>query len=140
MEEEEPEAMELDEHPVIESEVNVSLNRSGLMRIVSPGEEKQPFNPHPVIRNERNLTEDIKIACAKVAVGAQCSAKYARIAVQVACREIYGHEFYLTAKEQIEKEGGVETSSELPHSSEDWKNFKYVLPSEKTIMGLWCSG
>ena len=46
MEEEEPEAMELDEHPVMESEVNVSLNHSGLMRIFRRGETLQPTSSH----------------------------------------------------------------------------------------------
>ena len=131
--------------------MNVSLNRSGIIRIASadnPTTGPTQF-PRPEIRRERVLSEKIKITCARVAVGAQCSAMYARKAVQIVARELYGHEYYLTAEDQMESEpelaqGADETevssvlddeeeSNNVPHSSQQWKRFKYVLPHEKTI-------
>ena len=83
------------------------------------------------------MTGKITITCSQLAVAAQCSAMYARKAVQIVCRELYGHEYYLTAEEQMEKEPqevNEETSvHHLPHSIEEWRGFRYVLPSKKTI-------
>ena len=131
--------------------MNISLNRSGLVRIVSeekPASEPTRF-PRPEIRQQRVLTERIKVACARVAVGVQCSAMYARKAVQIVARELYGHDYYLTAEEQMKNEPEVgqyddgmldggndddnDSENHVPHNSDEWKRFKFVLPSEKTI-------
>ena len=56
------------------------------------------------------MTERIKITCARVAVGGQCSALFARKVVQIVAKEFYGHEYYLTAEEQMEN-GPVATEA-----------------------------
>ena len=106
----ETEQMEIDAQTLESSmfevvEPNVSLNRSRLVCMHSgdDGEDHLPF-PRPEIRKERKLNTEIKITCARVAVGAQCSAAYSRKAVQIVCGELYGHDYYLTAEEQMGKE------------------------------------
>ena len=63
------------------------------------------------------------------------------IAVKVGFKEFYGHD-YLSAKEQMEGEEETgsqedddfdETPSKLPHTSEEWQKYQYVLPSVETI-------
>ena len=73
------------------SDINASANGSGLLRqsFADENETTQAF-PRPYIRQERQLTDAIKIACTRVAVSAQCSAMYARKAVQIVCKDMYG--------------------------------------------------
>ena len=145
--EEDDTVVDMDIESSITEIMNVSANRSGLIRIV-PADDQITGSiqyPRPEIRRERVLTEKIKTTCARVAVGTQCSAMYARKAVQIVARELYGHEYYLTAEEQMEHEpelaeGEVATEdiddeeeSNMPHNSQQWKRFKYVLPHENTI-------
>lgn len=148
------ERMEIDLPPTVDP-VSPSRNRSGLAREVIEAQSSHcitniPFEcPRPEIRRQRLLTERIKVACARVAVGAQCSAMYARRAVQIVAKELYGHDYYLTPEEQMLKEPDIVHEFEVksgdkvvnedgslhkvPHSSQEWKRFRYVLPSEKTI-------
>ena len=128
---------ETEEMEIVEAN-DVSINRSGLIRQESEEDEDESLEfPRPEIRHSRNLTERIKITCARVAVGGQCSAMYARKVVKIGFHEFYGHDYYLTADEQMENEPLLpdvgNSQSGLPHTSEEWQNFKYVLPSEKTI-------
>ena len=68
--------MEIDDLNTSAGTLNISLNISGLARIVldeKPANSSTTTFPRPEIRNQRTLTERIKLTCARVAVGAQCS-------------------------------------------------------------------
>ena len=53
----------------------------------------------PMIRIQRNCTEQMKSLCATVSSTAHISAKKARTVIQVVCRDLYGHQFYLNVDE-----------------------------------------
>ena len=144
---------------VTDNQLNLSITRSGAgrstastgnfsMQIDSPGN-------CPSIRMVRNCTNKIKATCAEVSVRCNVSNEVSRICVQTVASCLYDHQFYLTKEEAIEKDpllkeyrGTIqrkppkmartsrlslpEATKLLPHSTDDWKPYEYVLPSART--------
>ena len=57
--------------------------------------------PQPRIRNTRDCTDEIKSSCVQVSVNCGISAKMSTIAIQIVCKSLYNHKFYLTKDETI---------------------------------------
>lgn len=116
------------------SSLNVSVNRSGTIRFApSVNEVASQTDPAEVERkklriNTRVCTDDIKNTCAILSSTCGVSAEMSRKVVQVVCKNLYGHELYLTPEEQAECEG----TSVLIGSTKE-KDRTYVLPSARTI-------
>ena len=93
---------------VVESQEGASMNRSGLVRIirvcVDIGIQTEPSNVPPDIRKIRKCTEAIKKVCVEVSVKCGISVKKAILAVQIVCKMLYGHDFYLTKEEAIQND------------------------------------
>ena len=93
---------------VVESQEGVSMNRSGLVRIIRDcvdiGIQTEPSNVPPDIRKIRKCTEAIKKVCIKVSIKCGISVKKAILAVQIVCKLLYGHDFYLTKEEAIQND------------------------------------
>ena len=89
--------------------IGLSANRSGFIRVsvADEVEDEAVIFPRPELREGRRLSEKIKLACARTCIASQCSAEQARKAIQVILRELYRHEYYLTAQEQYENEGAL---------------------------------
>ena len=52
----------------------------------------------PVIRKNRNTTDEIKDAIATVSTKARISVEEARVATQAVCQKLYGHHYELEVK------------------------------------------
>ena len=103
------------------SSLNVSINRSGIVR-VAPSINEASIQTDPVnverVRlrvNQRICTDEVKNTCAILSSKCGISAETARKVVQIVYKMMYGHDVYLSAKES----GG--------------KDLTYVLPSSRTI-------
>ena len=92
-------------------DLNISMStRSG--RVLFITEDKQLQTDHvkyeqPPIRSLRKCTEQIKTVCAMVSSTAHISASKARVVVQVVCRYLYGHYFFLTVDEATSSQKGL---------------------------------
>ena len=90
----------------------------------------------PEIRKVRNTTEDIKNTVATVSYRAGVSVPKARVAVQAVCEKLYGHKYLLQPNlPTIEEEDDemCEPIIKKPRNQEEYKLYKNVLPSSKTI-------
>ena len=114
--------------------LNVSVNRSGMVRAApSINEIATQTDPTEVERkklriNKRVCTDDVKNTCAILSSTCALSTEMSRKVVQVVCKNMYGHELYLTPEEQAKHEG---TSVFIGSTKE--KDRTYVLPSARTI-------
>ena len=148
------EEMELSSSGVLNSTLSTSfsmptellnINRSGLIR-VDEEVEKMTMQERPEITKQcKTFTEEIKSVCAKVSSSCAISVDKARVAVQAVCSELYSHAYYLSKEEQMNSADAGELYSEVsgdepvakksqvPHSTSDYKVYKYVLPSSKII-------
>ena len=114
--------------------LNVSVNRSGAVR------QTQSINEVAVQTDEVNVerrklrinqklcTDEVKNTCVKLSSTCGVSTEMARKIVQVVCKNMYGHELYLTAEDQAKGEG-----TSLTVGSTKWKDRTYVIPSARTI-------
>ena len=114
--------------------LNVSVNRSGMVRAApSINEIATQTDPTEVERkklriNKRVCTDDVKNTCAILSSTCALSTEMSRKVVQVVCKNMYGHELYLTPEEQAKHEG----ASVFIGSTKE-KDQTYVLPSARTI-------
>ena len=139
------------------TELNTSRTRSGRVLVAKFDAGTQTEFVHinnckPAIRVTRDCTTEIKKTCAMVSV--KVSTSLAPVAVQTVCQELYGHQYYLTKAEAIEKDPSLavyrEEVSELPEKRrrfivderkqknplskrQDYIPYKNVLPSARTI-------
>ena len=138
-------------------QLDVSLNRSGIVRKTASVNDQcvqvdsRPSRPR--IRIGRNCTFRSKSACARVSVHCNISAEMSREAVRITCESMYDDQYYTSKEEAIEKDPCLETErnnldkknfpkpskhvvkseQKVPHKLEEWKAYKHVLPSAKTI-------
>lgn len=89
---------------------NSFIFRSGLVRstactmdAMSQTDNPCPDRPHLRI-SKRKCTDAIKSACAMVSATCGVSAEMSRKIVQVVTKELYGHNFYLSAIDQMDNE------------------------------------
>ena len=137
------------------SDLETSVNRSGLKRIPTEEEETQTeyqYSEKPSIRQVRDCTPQIKKACVKVSVKCGISTAMATVAVQAVCEELYGHTYYLSKEEAIEKNPNLskykdslpsvpkrprlaklKQSAKPISSKKDYIPYKDVLPSARTL-------
>ena len=93
-----------------------------------------PYEPE--IRKVRNTTEEIKNTVATVSYRAGVSVPKARVAVQAVCEKLYGHKYLLKLNLPTIAEEEDETCEQItkkPRNQEEYKSYKNVLPSSKTI-------
>lgn len=98
--------------------------------------------PRPEIRNYRKVKPQIKDAIATVSYRAAVSIDKARVAVKATCEKMYGHMYYLSPEEQAKFEPQLATIIEdpelqeekrhTPKTKEDFKKYRYVLPSRES--------
>ena len=86
-------------------------------------------SPAPEIRKVRDSTYKIKDTIASVSTKAGVSVEKARVATQVVAEKLYDHRFELSVPTQSENP----PPSKKPRKSEDFQEYKNVLPSPKTI-------
>ena len=95
----------------LDNSMSISMNRSGLSRIISVDVGTQiknlEFNK-PKIRKTRDCTHQIKATCAEVSVRCNISTEQSRIAVQTVCGGLYNHQYYLTKEGAIENDPSLE--------------------------------
>ena len=138
------------------NQLNVSVNRSGHIRSTAAtaevGIQCEGNVTRPKIRSARNCTKKVKSTCTEVAVKCYVSNQTARVAFQTVCSSFYGHEYYLTKEDAIErdpdlKELRTESSTEpkppkrsktkekssIPHTTTEWKAYQNVIPSTRTL-------
>ena len=89
------------------------------------------LNVAPEIRLVKKTTTNVKNAVATVSSQAGISVPKARVATQVVCKKLYGHDYSLSPPSvndstDPEKKGA-------PRSSADYEKYKNVLPSAKTV-------
>ena len=139
----------------------VANNRSGLARVATVDFGMQWDTPidRPRIRTAaRNFTNEIKTVCTELSVTCNFSTQVARKAVKIVCKRLYGHEYYLTKEEAIEKDESLQLllkdqeepikpqpkppkrlkvstdhSVKRPHSAIDYKVYEFVLPVCKVL-------
>ena len=91
----------------------------------------------PEIRKGRNTLPKVKDTIATVSYRTGISVPKARVATQTVCEKMYGH-CYTLEKEQkrletVNEEDVAEPLSKMPRTMEDYKPYRYVLPSVKSI-------
>ena len=137
-------------------ELDASMTRSGLRRTVTQEKETQTtfsFEQKPPVRGIRDCTTQIKNACVKVSVKCGVSTSMATVAVQAVCEELYGHHYFLSKEEAIEKDPDLVSYKEASppikkkrkidepkpatpkplSSKQDYIPYKNVLPSPRTL-------
>ena len=93
----------------------------------------------PSIRKTKKCTADIKSACAQVSVSCGLSTEMSRVAVQAVSKHLYHHEYYLSIDEvttsltSCNKNSPPPAKKQFVKSRSDNIDYKYVLPSAKTI-------
>ena len=126
------------------SNVQLNQNRSGLTRnnIVSAEKCTQTEDyviERPSIRKTKKCTADIKAACAQVSVSCGLSTEMSRVAVQAVSKHLYHHKYYLSIDEvttsltSCNKISPPPAKKKFVKSKSDYIDYKYVLPSAKTI-------
>ena len=137
----------------VNSELNTSVNRSGIKRVATEDIAVQ-FDSFPKkkIRLTRNCTPESKAACVALSVNCQLSTEMSRVAFQTVCSKQYGHEYYLSAEEAIKKDPSlqkfkppleVESTSinsrqakqkrTIPISKDDYEVYQNVIPSARSL-------
>ena len=96
------------------------------------------INPTPEIRINRNTLPKVKDAIATVSFRAGISVSKARIATKAICEKMYHHYFSLelrkpTTLERIDEVEESEPPNQKPRTKDEYKSYRYVLPSEKSI-------
>ena len=129
------EEMDVDEVSMpLNSTINVSMNRSGTVRLAPSVDEVATQTvdvniERPRLRiNQRVCTDAIKNTCVQLSATCGVSTEMARKCVQVVCQNLYGHQLYMNAEEQANEEG---TSLYIGSSKE--KDRTYVIPDPRTI-------
>ena len=91
----------------------------------------------PDIRMGRNTLPKVKDTIATVSYRAGISVPKSRVATQIVCEKMYGHCYTLEKEpkrlETIVEEDVPEPSSKKPRTMEDYKAYRRVLPSVKSI-------
>ena len=122
-----------------ESALDISLRqtRSGTKIIIPEIYPLDQTSFTPKLRKNRNCTDAIKSTVSKVSYKCGISIEKARRAVQIVCKELYSHEFYLSLKE---KDPQAEcTKKEQDEDSKrgitdiDYKLYADIIPSAKSI-------
>ena len=136
-------------------QLNTSVNRSGLSRSTvctvdaAVQFEGEDAVVQPKIRSgARNCTNSIKPTCAEVSVKCNISTECSRIAVQMVCKGMYKHEYYLDRDEAIEKDPSLAEFRDVipkikkvktddkwktPVTMQEYKVYENMLPTAKTI-------
>ena len=70
------------------------------------------FQNRPQIRKMHDCTNEVKSTCINVSVNCNISAEMSRTTVQTVAKSLYGHEFYLTREEEIEKDPSLSSYKE----------------------------
>ena len=125
--------------------LNVRMNRSGYTRKkhigVDAAIQSDPAVPDrpKLSEKEKISTNEIKLTCAKLSSTCGVSVEMSRKIVQVVRKELYNHDVYLSATEQLA--GECDIVAEEPNVNQEdvsvspsvYKKYKYVLPSARTI-------
>ena len=94
------------------TQLDISLSRLGHVRsnatTIDFGVQHDSNGARPKIWKTRNCTNKIKSTCAEVSVRYKISNQASLVAVQTVCNSFYGHEYYLTKEEAIEKDPFLE--------------------------------
>ena len=140
-----------------------SVNRSGRIRVATEDISVQ-FDSFPKkrIRMIRDCTNEVKATCVAISVNCNLSTEMSRLAFQTICSKQYGHDYFLSADEAIEKDPSlaayreenqkdvsfvVEPTSSTPrrpksskakykargNSKDDYKVYENVIPSARTL-------
>lgn len=120
------------------SSLNVSVNRSGMVRaapsINEASIQTDPVNvEHVRLRvNQRICTDEVKNTCAILSSTCGISVETARKAVQIVCKNMYGHELYLSAKES----GGKDLTHVMQASRTVTDHKQYLATATETDAAL----
>ena len=111
-------------------------------------EEQVSSNTQPEIQKVNNFLPHLKDAIATLSYKAAMSIDKTRVAVQATCKKTYGHLNYITKEEQrkykphlerideVDEERNDESSEPKmgkPRSSEECKNYQYILPDSRVV-------
>ena len=129
------------------SDHNTSVNRSGLIRIATEdfGAQHDSDIPRKRLRLVRNFTPDSKLTCVALSVNCMMSTEMARVAFQTVCSKFYGHEYYQSIEEAIERDPSLGKfkpkdiikkqgrKRRAPTSKDDYKLYENVVPSARVL-------
>ena len=117
----------------------------------------------PSVRTVRNFTDTIKNTLCEISVKCNLSLEASRLAFKTACGSFYGHDYFLSKDEAIQNQSELdlrtslstssssplsikppkrsrlssftlsEAAKNLPHTTEEWKIYEFVLPSTRTL-------
>ena len=94
-----------------DAQLNVSFNRSGHVRctVTTTDFDVQDDSTGARLRiwKTRNCTNKIKITCAKISLKFCVSNQTSLVAAHTVYNSFYGHEYYLTKEETVEKDPSV---------------------------------
>ena len=108
----------------------VRQTRSGTV-LNSP--EPIPITPKPQIRKKRNCTDEIKGTIAKISYECGISVEKSRKVYQIASKEMYGHEYFLSLEEKERKKGLEPQEKKKKITDIDYDKYSDILPSAKSI-------
>ena len=119
--------------------LNQSINRSGLSRSTKLMEDKciqteQHGPEQPEIRKIRKCSDDIKRACTSVSVGCGLSVEKSRIAVQIAAKELYHHEYRLEPEEDPQSPPAKRQKGLPTVTKDECEKYKNTIPSRRTLV------
>ena len=138
-------------------QLNQSVNRSGITRSTISKEhaatQTESINPlRKPIRAIRNCSSESKETCAQLSVQCGLSVEMARLAFVIVCQYYFGVEYYLNVDDARECRSSLAPSSckdrhgnseeeppvkkRLLSSKTDYIDYKYVVPSSKTISAM----
>ena len=89
--------------------LNSSLNHSGLSCNTKEYSDKNVqietiYLQRPEIRKIRDCTNAVKTTCLNLSVKCNMFAEMSRIAVQIVCKNLYDHNYFLSKEEAIERD------------------------------------
>ena len=108
--------------------LNSSLNHSGLSCNTKEYSDKNVqietiYLQRPEIRKIRDCTNAVKTTCLNLSVKCNMFAEMSRIAVQIVCKNLYDHNYFLSKEEAIERDLFLpEYKQDNPSSNERQKN------------------
>ena len=96
---------------LIDTSINISINRSGHACIIQTGvnmavqTEPSIQNCPNICVNKRDAISKTRSACAQISSKCGVSVETSQKAIQVVCKTLYDHNIYLSSKDQAEKKG-----------------------------------
>ena len=130
-------------------DLDMSTTRSGKKRVLTEDfaapHESDP--PPKKLRQVRNCTPESKSTCVALSVNCMMSTEMARVAFQTVCSKYYGHHYYLSREEAIEKDPSLAADSavarssrrkstdklKIPTTKDDYQVYENVIPSSRSL-------